>query len=91
MISYHSRDYNLGIIQGHSRVTSILQPASHQSNAKNLLPFTEQSEIQPSPSPLVPFRRDQDFVDRGTLLDQIHEKCSTTGSRTALVGLGGVG
>jgi hypothetical protein len=39
----------------------------------------------------VPFGRDPDFVDRSTLLDQIHKKCAVPGSRTALVGLGGVG
>lgn len=39
----------------------------------------------------VPFRRDEDFVDRRTLLDTIHRKCSVPGSCTALVGLGGVG
>ncbi|KAF2865795.1 hypothetical protein BDV95DRAFT_506340, partial [Massariosphaeria phaeospora] len=36
-------------------------------------------------------RRDPDFVDRGTLLDQIRERCAAPASRVALVGLGGVG
>lgn len=44
-----------------------------------------------SPTCYVPFRRDPDFVDRGTLLDLIYEKCSAPASRIALVGLGGVG
>ncbi|KAJ5661492.1 uncharacterized protein N7477_009108 [Penicillium maclennaniae] len=48
-------------------------------------------ETPPSPLSTVPFRRDPDFVDRGTLLDQIHEKGSIPGSRIALIGLGGVG
>ncbi|KAH8589776.1 P-loop containing nucleoside triphosphate hydrolase protein [Bisporella sp. PMI_857] len=39
----------------------------------------------------VPFRRDPDFVYRGVLLNQIHQKCAVPGSWTALVGLGGVG
>jgi hypothetical protein len=39
----------------------------------------------------VPFRRDPDFVNRGTLLGQVHTKCSLPSSRVALVGLGGVG
>jgi hypothetical protein len=39
----------------------------------------------------VPFPRDKEFVDRGTLLDQIRERCAVGGSRVALVGLGGVG
>jgi nucleoside phosphorylase len=52
---------------------------------------TQNNETSPSPSCVVPFRRDPDFVDRGTLLDQIGEKCSTPASQIALVGLGGVG
>lgn len=51
----------------------------------------ERLETQPSPLSTVPFRRDSDFVDRGALFDQIDEKTSETGSRIALVGLGGVG
>lgn len=43
------------------------------------------------PSCVVPFRRDPDFIDRGTLLDEIREKCSVAASCIALVGLGGVG
>ncbi|OAG05932.1 uncharacterized protein CC84DRAFT_1052555, partial [Paraphaeosphaeria sporulosa] len=39
----------------------------------------------------IPFRRDPDFVDRGTLLDELKEKCSAPASRVALVGIGGVG
>ena len=45
----------------------------------------------PDPSSNIPFRRDPDFVDRGAILDQIHQKCALPASRTALVGLGGVG
>ncbi|PYH80994.1 TPR-like protein [Aspergillus uvarum CBS 121591] len=51
----------------------------------------ERPETPPHPLSTVPFRRDPDFVDRGTLLDQIREKCSVPASRIALVGLGGVG
>lgn len=39
----------------------------------------------------IPFPRDPDFVDRGTLLDELKEKCSMPASRVALVGVGGVG
>ena len=49
------------------------------------------SMTPPKPSSTIPFRRDPDFVDRRTLLDQIHQKCSVPAARTALVGLGGVG
>ncbi|KAF1929478.1 uncharacterized protein M421DRAFT_45945, partial [Didymella exigua CBS 183.55] len=51
----------------------------------------ERPETPPQPSCSVPFRRDTDFVDRATLLDQICERCSAPASRVALVGLGGVG
>jgi hypothetical protein len=50
----------------------------------------EQPESPPIPSIVIPFSRDADFVERG-ILDQIHQKCAVLGSRTALVGLGGVG
>jgi hypothetical protein len=63
----------------------------------------ERVETPPCPSVVIPFSRDQDFVDRGTtvnrettvdqgtIIDQIIQKCRRPGSRTALVGLGGVG
>ncbi|KAB2109475.1 hypothetical protein AG0111_0g2147 [Alternaria gaisen] len=51
----------------------------------------ERPETPPQRSCFVPFRRDPDFVDRGTLLDQIRERCAAPASRVALVGLGGVG
>lgn len=55
--------------------------------------YNRQSDFdgpRPRPSSTVPFRRDPGFIDRG-YLDQIHEKCSEPASRTALVGLGGIG
>ncbi|OCL05553.1 TPR-like protein [Glonium stellatum] len=52
---------------------------------------TEGPGILPSPSSTVPFRRDPEFICRSALLDQIYAKCSTSASRVALVGLGGVG
>ncbi|OAG08426.1 uncharacterized protein CC84DRAFT_1203804 [Paraphaeosphaeria sporulosa] len=48
-------------------------------------------EAPPAPFCAIPFRRDPDFVDRGTLLDQVREKCAAPASCIALVGLGGVG
>ncbi|KAL2053416.1 hypothetical protein ABVK25_006410 [Lepraria finkii] len=49
------------------------------------------SPTQPCPSSTIPFGRDPDFVDRGATLEQLHRKCALPASRTALVGLGGVG
>jgi hypothetical protein len=46
--------------------------------------------LRPTPSSTVPFRRDRDFIDCG-ILTAIHQRCSQPASRTALVGLGGVG
>ena len=43
------------------------------------------------PSLAIPFRRDPDFVDRGTLLNELKEQCSAPAARVALVGVGGVG
>ncbi|KAJ5532069.1 P-loop containing nucleoside triphosphate hydrolase protein [Penicillium frequentans] len=54
-------------------------------------PERERPETPPAPLSTVPFRRDPDYVDRGTLLDQICEKGTTPSARIALVGLGGVG
>jgi hypothetical protein len=53
--------------------------------------FEERPETPPSPLSTVPFRHDPDFVDHGTLIDQINVKTSKSASRIALVGLGGVG
>ncbi|KAJ5749249.1 uncharacterized protein N7511_010945 [Penicillium nucicola] len=57
-------------------------------------------QAPPEPVSTVPFTRDPNFVDRGTLLDEIVAQVpslsckinvSSSGSRIALVGLGGVG
>ena len=40
---------------------------------------------------MIPFDRDADFVERRELFDQVLTKTAAPGSRTALVGLGGVG
>ncbi|KAK8071290.1 hypothetical protein PG997_011493 [Apiospora hydei] len=51
----------------------------------------ERPETPPKPTAIIPFNRDRDFVQRDTILDQVHRSCSDPASRTALVGLGGVG
>jgi len=40
---------------------------------------------------VIPFPRDKDFVERGTILEDLGRRCTAPGSRAALVGLGGVG
>ncbi|KAK5694971.1 hypothetical protein LTR17_024732 [Elasticomyces elasticus] len=44
-----------------------------------------------SPLSTVPFSRDPEYIHRGPLVDQIHEKLSGPAARVALVGLGGAG
>ncbi|KAF2022747.1 putative kinesin [Setomelanomma holmii] len=51
----------------------------------------ERRETPPPPSILIPFGQDEDFVERGTTLDQVRKRCTGSDSRVALVGLGGVG
>ncbi|KAF2742021.1 hypothetical protein M011DRAFT_522455 [Sporormia fimetaria CBS 119925] len=53
--------------------------------------FSDRPETPPNPSAIIPFGRDPDFIEPGTILEQIEQKCTAPGSRTALVGLGGVG
>lgn len=48
-------------------------------------------EERPPPLAMVPFGRDPDFVDPGSLVDRLHELSSKPSARLALVGLGGVG
>jgi hypothetical protein len=43
------------------------------------------------PSSNVPFRKDEDFVDRGNILARVDERCSRLAGRAALVGFGGFG
>ncbi|KAK8070569.1 hypothetical protein PG997_010772 [Apiospora hydei] len=51
----------------------------------------ETSICTPSPTILIPFSRDADFVQRGEIMDRLHQRRAQSFSRTALVGLGGVG
>ncbi|KAI0439763.1 P-loop containing nucleoside triphosphate hydrolase protein [Xylaria telfairii] len=53
--------------------------------------FRDRPETPPKPSFNIPFSRDVDFIERGTILNQIHRACRRPGSRVALVGLGGIG
>jgi len=51
----------------------------------------ERVETPPTPLSTVPFRRDLDYVQRGSLFDKITSKLASPAARVALVGLGGVG
>jgi len=52
---------------------------------------SERPETPSLPFSNVPFPRDPDFVKRGSLSDEIHDRLSTPGARLALYGLSGVG
>ncbi|KAJ5777479.1 P-loop containing nucleoside triphosphate hydrolase protein [Penicillium odoratum] len=67
------------------------QIADNRGTVNNHFYPPEQPQAPPIPLSTVPFCRDPDFVDRGSLLDIVQEKSSTSASRLALVGLGGVG
>jgi hypothetical protein len=73
-----------------SPVSQALQIGSTKAKADCASTSKAPSQPRPSPSSTVPFRRDPDFVDRD-ILAEIEQKCSRPASRTALVGLGGVG
>lgn len=79
-------------------VYNIVHPAPSPCRGdptSNLLPLTsvalDRPETPPSPLSTVPFPRDPDFVDRGSLLSEIDQKLASPAARVALVGLGGVG
>lgn len=64
--------------------------AQMSDGLRSIAAGAESPQVQ-RPSCVIPFPRDPDFVDRGTLLGDVHVKCSAPASRVALVGLGGVG
>jgi hypothetical protein len=51
----------------------------------------EPPETPPNPLSTVPFRHDPDYIQRGSLVEEIDSKLSRPAARVALVGLGGVG
>ncbi|KAF1974570.1 TPR-like protein [Bimuria novae-zelandiae CBS 107.79] len=51
----------------------------------------ERRETPPQPSIVIPFARDADFIERGTLLDKLCKRRALPDARHAIVGLGGVG
>jgi hypothetical protein len=72
-------------------LSSLLPASALTSAALTILCHLDRPETPPQPSCFVPFRRDLDFVDRGTLLDQLRERCAAPAACVALVGLGRVG
>ena len=69
------------------------QTTRHVDTGDRILQALSKLSVTPSTthSPLwtIPFGRDPDFVDRGSLVDQLLDKSALPASRMALVGLGG--
>ena len=82
-------------IDGNNQILILHQTTRYDNTGDRLLEALSKLSVTPPtpPCPLstIPFKRDPDFVDRGTLVDQLYVKCALPASRTALVGLGGVG
>ncbi|GAB1192763.1 hypothetical protein APSETT444_001959 [Aspergillus pseudonomiae] len=57
----------------------------------NIGPPAEGPEQKPQPIAMIPFGRDPDFVDPGSLVDRVHKLSSRPSARLALIGFGGVG
>jgi hypothetical protein len=74
-----------------SKVCYCLSVGISASPTKVDLAPVKRFESPPLPLCGVPFRRDDDFVDRGKLLYQIEGKYAQAAARVALVGIGGVG
>ena len=70
------------------------QTTRHIDTGDRILETLSKLSVTPTllcPSSTIPFAKDPDFVDRGAIVDQLRRKCALPASRTALVGLGGVG
>ncbi|KAJ3567733.1 hypothetical protein NPX13_g6665 [Xylaria arbuscula] len=74
---------------GHSRVHvgNIYNPGILSQNPT----APERPKTPPSPSFNIPYRRDNDFVKRENILNQLSQILSGPASRAALAGLGGLG
>jgi hypothetical protein len=74
------------------RISTCLQVTTPRSAKTNLSDnVNEAPEGRPQPLIMIPFGRDPDFVDPGSLIDRVHGLSCEPSARLALVGLGGVG
>lgn len=100
-IEQHIHDLN---ISGHSRThighhygdnnffSQPGRPDHHaMSSTGQRLTVSERPETPPLPFSNVPFPRDDNFVDRPSIMGEMERKLERKGGRVALVGLGGVG
>jgi hypothetical protein len=87
---------SMSIIYGegaeHTKRRFLAKARKAESGHKQLpLPTGASPSTRAGPSSNIPFRRDADFVERGTLLDDMREKLGGCAGRAVLVGLGGAG
>jgi hypothetical protein len=80
---------NYGSVHVDFHVGKVTKAPCESRDAPLTLP--DRPETPPRPFVTIPFARDPDFVNRGDVLDQVHQRCSEPAGRVALVGLGGVG
>lgn len=64
------------------------RPSTTSTNVRLNL---ERPVTPPSPTAIIPFCRDLDFVERKEIIDRVHQLCANPAAQTALLGLGGVG
>ncbi|KAF2718832.1 TPR-like protein [Polychaeton citri CBS 116435] len=97
-----TRDRFLAKVDKRERSTTAANERPMQSESKDIesrlrllevssVPIAKSLETPLIPSSNVPFPRDADFINRGTLMQQIDAKLTLPARRVALVGLGGVG
>lgn len=88
--------FQAGTITG-SVTTEFHSHAPGKSTSRHRTSFEFNDEAGPPETPpsslsiVLPFERDLDYIQRGSLLDVITVKLSPPAARVALVGLGGVG
>ncbi len=82
-------------IYGNNDILVLHQTTRHVDTGDRILEALSKLSVTPPtlpcPSSNIPFARDPDFVNRGAIVDQLHQKSALPASRTVLVGLGGVG
>ena len=82
-------------VDGNNQILILHQTTRHDDMGDRILEALSKLSVtpltRPCPSSTIPFGRDPDFVNCGAIVDQLRRKCALPASRTALVGLGGVG
>jgi hypothetical protein len=80
-------DVHMPLIYGEGQTKAVIRLRREIERPQSLQP-----PFEPPPPPpwTVPFRRDDDFVDRESV-DEVCQICARPAGRASLVGLGGIG